>query len=166
MTREAIRWARFAVIYDGVPIPSRIARGNAILAPRTLDPQKGMTLAGEAAKLAGVNIEMSADIDADLPRARALVYLTHSEGLGSAILLGMAYGVTVIASRVGGIPELIEHGVNGMLVENEPHAVASALNRINPKLGQAARVTVMERFTDAHMIDATLTAYRRVSANA
>jgi len=157
--------SRIAVVYDGVAVPAEPARGSAILAPRTLDAQKGMALAEEAARLAGVEIEMSANLEADLPRARALVYLTRSEGLGSGVLLGMAYGVTVIASRVGGIPELIEDGVNGILVENEARAVAAALSGIDPKLGQTARATVMERFTEQRMVEATLTAYERVLAN-
>ena len=156
---------RITVVYDGVPVPAESARGDAILAPRTLDPLKGMALAEEAARLAGMEIEISGNLEADLPRARALVYLTRSEGLGSGILLGMAHGVTVIASRVGGIPELIEDRVNGILVENEPEAVAFALSRIDSKLGQAARATVRERFTERHMMEATLTAYKRVLAN-
>jgi len=156
---------RIAVVYDGVPVPPEMAKGDAIVAPRTLDPQKGMALAEEAARLAGVEIVTSANLEADLPRARALLYLTRSEGLGSAILLGMAYGVTVIASRVGGIPELIEDGVNGILVENEPEAVAAALRRIDPALGHAARAAVQERFTEERMIQATLSEYERVLAN-
>jgi hypothetical protein len=153
---------RIVVVYDGVPVPAETASGDKIIAPRTIDPLKGMALAQDAAKLAGVDIEMSANLEADLPRARALVYLTRSEGLGSGILLGMAHGVTVIASRVGGIPELIEDGVNGILVANEPEAVAAAFQRIDPAIGHAARVTVMERFTEEHMIEATLNAYTRV----
>jgi len=121
-----------------------------------------MALAQEAARLAGIDIEMSANLDEDLPRARVLVYLTRSEGLGSGILLGMAYGVTVIASKVGGIPELIDDGVNGILVANKPEAVAAALRRTCPGMGHAARATVIERFTEAHMIEATLGAYNRV----
>lgn len=156
---------RVEVVYDGVPVPQEAAHGEAIIVPRSLDPQKGMALAEEAAKLAGVEIRMSADLETDLPGARALVYLTYAEGLGSGILLGMACGVTVIASRVGGIPELIEDGVNGILVANEADAVAAALHRINPVLGQAARATVGERFTEEHMVRATLAAYNRVRTN-
>ena len=44
----------------------------------------------------------------------------------------------MIASEVGGIPELIDDGVNGILVPNEPEAVAAAFGRIDPALGQAA----------------------------
>lgn len=153
---------RIALVYDGVPVPKEAAHGNAILAPRTADPRKGMALAREAARLAAVEIEMSGNLEADLPRARALVYLTHSEGLGSGILLGMAYGVTVIASRVGGIPELVDDGVNGILVPNEPEAVAAAFRRIDPALGRAARATVRERYTEDRMVEATLAGYKQV----
>jgi Glycosyltransferase Family 4/Glycosyl transferases group 1 len=153
---------RIVVVYDGVPVPAEIANGDKIIAPLTHDPQKGMALVADAAKLAGIEIGTSANLEADLPHARALVYLTHSEGLGSGILLGMAHGVTVIASRVGGIPELIEDGVNGILVANEPEAVAAALKRIDPALGQNARATVLERFTEQRMVESTLAAYERV----
>jgi glycosyltransferase involved in cell wall biosynthesis len=166
LSRAGVDDKRIAVVYDGVPVPPEPAHGNAILAPRTTDPSKGMALASEAARLAGVDIEMSSDLEADLPRARALIYLTHSEGLGSGILLGMAYGVTVIASRVGGIPELIHDGVNGILVSNEPEAVAAAFSRIDPTVGQAARATVKERFTEERMVEATLAAYKQVLTNA
>jgi hypothetical protein len=153
---------RIVVVYDGVPVPAEMANGDKIVAPRTTDALKGMALAQQAAKLAGVEIEMSANLERDLPRARALVYLTLSEGLGSGVLLGMAHGVTAIASNVGGIPELIEDGVNGILVSNEPEAVAAALKRIDTAIGQSARATVMERFTEARMVEGTLTAYERV----
>ena len=56
--------------------------------------------------------------------------------------------------------------MNGILVANEPAAVAAALRRIDPKLGRAARATVIERFTEERMMDATLAAYQRVRANA
>jgi hypothetical protein len=157
---------RISVVYDGVPVPAKPAEGAAILIPYTLDPQKGMALAEEAAARAGVRLYRSSDLGSDLPGARALVYLSSSEGLGSGILLAMAYGITVIASKVGGIPELIEDGVNGILVPNDPEAVAGAFRRINAQLGIAARTTVMERFTEDRMTKATLAAYTRALARA
>lgn len=164
LVRAGIEENRIEVVYDGVPVPPQPAHGNDILAPHTLDPEKGMALALEAAKLAGIDLKISSDLEADLPRARALVYLTHSEGLGSGILLAMAHGVTVIASRVGGIPELIEDGVNGILVPNDPAVVAAAFRRIDPALGHAARARVIDRFTEDHMVNATLAAYEKVLA--
>jgi hypothetical protein len=165
LLKAGVEEQRITVVYDGVPVPAKAANGHAILVPQTLDPRKGMALAEQAARLAGVEVEMSSNLEADLPRARALIYLTHSEGLGSAILLGMAYGVTVVASRVGGVPESIEDGVNGILVANEPEAVAAALGRIDPALGCAARATAIEKFAEGRMVDETLAAYRRVLAN-
>lgn len=158
--------ARIAVVYDGVPVPSEPARGDAILVPYTLDPEKGMALAMQAAEAAGVNAQVSTDLAADLPRARALIYLTRSEGLGSGILLAMAYGVTVVASDVGGIPELIRSGENGILVPNDATAIARALGSLDPALGRAARATVIEGFSEQRMVDATLAAYSRVHAHA
>jgi hypothetical protein len=162
LRKAGIDEQRIEVVYDGVSVPQKVASGDAILIPRTLDPQKGMALAKQAAALAGVEAEITNDLDRDLPRARALVYLTRSEGLGSGILLAMAHGVTVIASNVGGIPELIRDGENGILVPNEVSAIAAAFRRVNPAIGCAARATVIEHFTEQRMIESTLAVYRKL----
>jgi len=162
LRKAGVEERRIEVVYDGVAVPPEPASGDIILIPYTTDSQKGMALAQEAAQLAGARVEITRDLAADLPRARALVYLTRSEGLGSGILLAMAYGVTVIASDVGGISELLCDGQNGILVKNDPAAVAAAFARVDPALGRAARATVIERFTEEHMLTATLAAYKRV----
>jgi hypothetical protein len=166
LMRAGVAENRIAVVYDGVPLPAVPAAGNSVLAPYSIDPQKGMELTIEAAHLAGVPIRLSENLANDLPGARAFVYLTQSEGLGSGILLAMAHGVTVIASRIGGIPELIEDGVNGVLVDNNSEAVAAAFARIDPAAGAAARVTVGERFTETHMVEGTLQAYTKALSDA
>jgi hypothetical protein len=164
LCKAGVEERRIEVVYDGVAVPPEPASGDIILIPHTTDSQKGMALAQEAAKLAGVPVEITRNLAADLPRARALVYLTRSEGLGSGVLLAMAWGVSVIASDVGGIPELLCNGRNGILVRNDPVAVAVAFSQINPALGRAARATVIERFTEEHMVTATFAAYERVLA--
>ena len=99
------------------------------------------------------------------------VYLTRSEGLGSAALLAMSMGVPVIASRVGGLQEIVEDGVSGLLVENEPHEIAAAMQRLlqDPELShrliQNARANVEARFTQSHLVAATLASYRRALAH-
>jgi len=166
LRRGGVEERRIVVIGDGVPLPAVPASGDAILVPYTLDPAKGLALAEQAGALAGVRLQRSTDLEADLPGARALVYISHSEGLGSGILLGMAHGVTVIASDTGGTPELIEDGVNGILTPNNAEAIAGAFRRINPRLGEAARRTVIDRFTVEKMVQSTLAAYDRVFADA
>jgi hypothetical protein len=165
LRRAGIDETRIRIVYDGVEIPSEPARGDAILAPDTADPQKGLGLAEAAARKAGIALVRTSNFEADMPNAKALVYLSRSEGLGSGILLGMAHGLTVIASKVGGIPEAIEDGVNGILVPNEESAIAAAFSKIDPELGRAARQTAIARFSVARMIEATLDAYRSVLAN-
>ncbi len=159
---------KISVVYDGVPVLER-AEGSAVLAPAAqADPEKGTGLAAEAARLAGVPLELASDFERDLARARLLVYITRSEGLGSAALLAMSAGVPVIASRVGGLVEIIRTEENGLLVENESGQIAAAIRRIvdDPalarRLGDAARRTVLDRFTEAHMVRRTMEVYRQV----
>jgi len=161
---------KISVVYDGVPLLAP-QPGSAILAPANHDdPQKGAPLAIQAARLAGVDLEFSPDLPRDLPRAALFVYITHSEGLGSAVLLAMSAGVPVIASRVGGLPEVIRHRENGLLVDNVPAAIATAIREVRQdpalagRLGAAARRTVIERFTVDHMVRRTMEVYRQVIA--
>ncbi len=54
-----------------------------------------------------------------------------SEGFGIAIIEAMAGGAPVIASNVGGIPEIIENGYNGILVPpRDPKAISDAVNKV------------------------------------
>src|SRR6266487_2178314 len=54
-----------------------------------------------------------------------------TEGLGVALLDAMSYCIPVIASRVGGIPDIIEDGVSGLLVPPaDPQALADAIERV------------------------------------
>ncbi len=161
---------KISVVHDGVPLLDP-AEGPAVLAPAAqADPRKGTALAIEAARIAGVPLELAADFEHDLRRARLLVYITHSEGLGSAVLLAMSAGVPVIASQVGGLVEIIRPEENGILVANEPVQIAGAIRRVldDPglarRLGDAGRRTILEKFTEAHMVRRTMEVYRQVLA--
>jgi glycosyltransferase involved in cell wall biosynthesis len=57
----------------------------------------------------------TADVTAALSSIDIFVHPSLSEGLPNAVMEAMACGCTVLASRVGGCPELIEDGVHGML---------------------------------------------------
>lgn len=165
LIRGGVPGEKISVVPDGVPLLEPVSRGHTVLAM-----QKGTTLASEAAKLAGVPLSIAGDLETDLRSARIFVYITHSEGLGSGVLLAMSAGVPVVASNIGGLPEVIDHRENGLLVENTPQAIADGIRELdaNPefarKLGQAARRTVMERFTVERMAALTLKNYRQVLA--
>ncbi len=156
------------VVYDGAPPLEMSGPGAEVIAPASDDPMKGSALVREAAALAGVEVRFSSGLARDLMNAKLFIYLTKEEGLGSGILMAMSAGVPVVASRVGGIPELIEDGVTGLLTENSPHLVAACMRRLldNPELSAAlarnARLRVNERFLVDHMVEATLAAYGKV----
>lgn len=97
------------------------------------------------------------------------VYLSKSEGLGSAILLAMAHGLPVVASRVGGIPEIVRHEETGLLVGANPGAdlVESARRLIeSPDLrrrrGAAARAFVLAHATCDRMAAQTAAVYEEL----
>jgi starch synthase len=104
----------------------------------------------------------------DLPRALAFVYITELEGLGSAALLAMAAGAAVLASRVGGLPEVIDDGVTGLLTSNEPQAIADGIRRLvddrllRERLAAAARTRVEAEFTVERMVTETARVYERI----
>jgi glycosyltransferase involved in cell wall biosynthesis len=172
LLRRGVPADQIAVVYDGVPLLDDSAPADApprILAPANADdPRKGAALALEAARLAGVELDFSGHIERDLPGASLFLYITHSEGLGSGALLAMSAGVPVIASNVGGLPEVMRHGENGWLVENTPDAIAGAIRRLlgDPalaaSLGRAGRRTVVERFTIENMVRRTMEVYMQV----
>jgi hypothetical protein len=162
---------RIGVVPDGVPLLP-LSTGARVLAPDDGgDPMKGMPLALEAAKLAGVTLAISQSLEADLGMAGVLIYLTRSEGLGSGVLLAMSAGVAVVASDVGGLREIIRDGENGVLVENDVNAVSEALRKLaaDPamvrRLGGAARQTVIDRFTVERMVRDTAAVYRQVASS-
>ena len=164
MTAAGVAAEKISVVYDGVRLPSpdsAAPRERLVVAPATEDPRKGSALATEACRAAAVQLQFSRDLDKDLPRAALFLYLSHSEGLGSAILLAMANRTPVVASRVGGIPEIVEHQRTGLLVDNDAGAIGAAirLSLDDPatagERAEAAYRQVHERFTDAIMVAET-----------
>jgi hypothetical protein len=166
----AIPDSAISVVYDGVPVPPRSEfRDRAhIVALDSEDPGKGKRLVEAAAKIAGVPIHFSGHLLRDLPHAAIFLYITELEGLGSAALLAMACGAPVIASRVGGLPEIIEDGVTGILTDNDPEAIAVALVHLQEDRAQAMRLatrahaTVERQFTTEHMVCNTIAVYERI----
>jgi glycosyltransferase involved in cell wall biosynthesis len=89
-----------------------------------------------------------------------------SELLGLAVLEAMASGTPVVCSRIGGVPEVVEHGVTGYLVA--PGRVDELHDRLDElvrdparaaRFGRAARELVLDRFTWRHCAARCLAAY-------
>lgn len=69
-----------------------------------------------------------------------------TEGLGVVLLDAMSYGIPAIASRVGGIPDIIEDGVSGVLVPPaDPESLANAIEQLARDPAYAARLAVAGR---------------------
>jgi glycosyltransferase involved in cell wall biosynthesis len=83
---------------------------------------------------------------------------SQAEGFSNALLEYMAMGLPTIATKVGGNPEVIENGLDGLLVmPNDPAALANAISSLleNPhfasQLGAAARERVRRHFDFAQL---------------
>ena len=99
--------------------------------------------------------------------ADVLVQPSREEALGLTLLEGMSLGTTVIGSRAGGIPEVIDHETGGLLVEvDDPDGLASALDRLlsdsalREQLAAGGRKTVEEKFSPALCVRSTERVYR------
>lgn len=171
LARAGISREKIDVVYDGIastPAFEILPRPQfTAVALATTDPKKGRLLVERAAGLAQVPVVFSTDLAHDLPGASVFLYITQSEGLGSAALFAMSHRVPVIASNVGGLPEVVSDNECGLLVENDAGVIAAAISRLKndpawaERLGQNGRLRVEQRFTQQQMIERTLACYRR-----
>lgn len=103
-----------------------------------------------------------------IPQLDALVLATWSEGMPMSIVEAFAAGVPVLATPVGGIPEMLTDGVNGLLIERNPESIGKAIERLitekglRERLARGAYATFEERFK----IDAIVARYNQVYAKA
>ena len=167
-----VKAGKITVVYDGVPVDSwpKADGRSRVLAVDLEDPGKGKKIIEAAAALADIPVHFSENLIRDLPRAAVFVYITDLEGLGSAVLLAMAAGAPVLASRVGGLLEVVEDGVTGLLTSNEPQAIATQIQRLlsdhalASRLAARARSRVEKEFSLERMVQDTLRVYERILA--
>ncbi|MEP7339565.1 MAG: glycosyltransferase family 4 protein [Acidobacteriota bacterium] len=107
------------------------------------------------------------DLPARLSAFDVVVVPSQNEAFSLALIEAMAAGCAVIASRVGGMSEIIEHEVTGLFLErNDDSTLMAAMSRLltdnhlRQKMGSLAQASVIERFDRARVIDRIERLYR------
>ena len=92
-----------------------------------------------------------------------------TEGLGVVLIEAMELGLPVVASNVGGIPDVVVDGVSGILVpEKNPEALASAYKRLaaDPELLKqlltGAQKRIAECFTWSKIVERQIAVYEKI----
>ena len=96
-----------------------------------------------------------------------------TEGLGTSLLDAMACGKPIVATRAGGMPEVVLDGETGILVEpRDDAAMADAIvellrdQALRRRMGAAGEARVREEFSAERMVQETLALYERVARHA
>jgi len=119
---------------------------------------------GDAVRLCG-EIENPAEF---FPALDLFVMPSKSEGLGSSAIMAMSYGLPVVASRVGGLPEIVEEARTGWLIEPaSPSALAEAIMSAAGNLARLKQLGLNGRerarqFSSDIKVDRTEALYRRL----
>lgn len=119
-------------------------------------------------------VGFSDDVGPYLERATIVALPTlHREGMPTSLLEAMRVGVPVVASRVGGVSEVVQDGRTGLLVQpGDAPGLAAALSRLlddealRARLGSAGRRYVQERHDVSVMVDGHLAAFHQALARA
>lgn len=111
------------------------------------------------------------DLPEFLPCLESVVHPALMEGLGVSLLQAACAGVPIVASAVGGIPEAVRDGINGILVPpGDPPALTTAIQRLLSdralavRLGREGRRLVREEFSVDAMVEGNLATYREALA--
>lgn len=112
------------------------------------------------------------DVAQLLPELDVFLFTSKTEGLGTSLIDALACGAPVVATRAGGIPEIIQHGQNGFLAEVGDDATLAAFTEtlladtdIREKHIQLGRETA-KQFSVEAMVQNTLQLYREISSQA
>jgi glycosyltransferase involved in cell wall biosynthesis len=185
--------APMPVVPDRVPAPSPPPAAGPVLAVGRLVPEKGFDVLVRAAATTGVPVVLVGDggeaarlrrlaaataapvsflgplppeeLAGQYRAARAVAVPSRREGFGLVAAEAAAAGRAVVASAVGGLPDIVADGVNGVLVPpGDVEALAAALRTLDPGLGAQGPEVVGWLRPDA-IAGRSLTAYEGARAN-
>jgi glycosyltransferase involved in cell wall biosynthesis len=110
------------------------------------------------------------DVPAQLHRGDIAVLPSRFEGMSNAVLEAMACGLPCVATRVSGSEDIIQHSVNGLLVESEDYQglAETLLGLLHDavlvrRLGRAARETIEKQYSLEHVTDAYVELYAKIA---
>jgi glycosyltransferase involved in cell wall biosynthesis len=153
-----------ARVVQRAPLARFLILGEGELKPR-LEREAAALGLGDRCVFAGFRN----DLDRLLPALTLFCLSSRLEGLGTSVLDAMCFGVPVVATAAGGIPEAVQDGVTGRVVPpGDPAALAAAILELlqdEPRrraLGRAGRARFEERFSAERMVDETLGVYREL----
>jgi glycosyltransferase involved in cell wall biosynthesis len=153
----------FAQVRAAVPAAHLIVLGTGPLVSRALAERDRLALAD------AVTIPAAFVPDLSIPAGLADVHchITGQDACPISILEAMHAGKPIVASRTGGIPEIIDDGVTGILVDDDPEHIAAAIvglltDRASAEaMGRRARGVAETRFTWERVADDVESLYRR-----
>lgn len=98
------------------------------------------------------------------PHLDVLSLPSISEGLPMAVLEAISFGIPVIASGVGGLPDLIENGHNGFLITRNVTSIMDALRKLTQsrKLHQAMSKNAIQSHRGLYSTDSMGTSYEKM----
>ncbi|WP_229052992.1 glycosyltransferase family 4 protein [Aeromicrobium sp. Leaf350] len=178
LTDDVTTVAWLGVMQPVKRVPELVAAAAAVPGVRLLligdGPERGAVEAAVARSGAADRIELVGFADDPAPllaRADVLALPSGAEACPLAVLQAMASGLPVVASSVGGIPEVVRHGVDGLLVApGDAVALRDALRtmHVQPgdrrRMGESARARLLDGFTVRHCADRLLAVYEQVAA--
>ncbi len=105
--------------------------------------------------------------------ADLVVLPSESEALPTVLLEAAAAGTPVVASAVGGVGEIVDHGATGLIVPvRDWESLAEAVTRVladkdqKNRMGLAARVKAEAAFSITHQADKTVALYQEITGRA
>jgi starch synthase len=105
-------------------------------------------------------------------RANLFVMPSYYESFGIGVVEAMAFGFPVIATRAGGLPEVVEDGVTGILVQpGDSEGLADAIIHLlrepglRRRMGEAGRQRALDQFTVDRVLARTISVYDAIVRN-
>ena len=148
---------------------ARRAGRRIVLAGKRIEPAEKAFFEAEIAHRLGPGVEYVGEADADLKRelyagAESFLFpLQWDEPFGMVMIEAMACGTPVVALRRGSVPEVVAHGISGLVVDH-PDELPAALDAVRSIDPERCRAHVVSRFSTPIMTAGYERIYRDVAS--